>query len=83
MEHPENDDLYKGLKVNKGVADALLGQVGEVSQCIVKGGYGRVKLDGDDWKAEAPSALEDIAEGAKVKIVGRESIILKVEEIVR
>ena len=64
-------------------ADALLGQVGEVSQCIVKGGYGRVKLDGDDWKAEAPSALEDIAEGAKVKIVGRESIILKVEEIVR
>lgn len=22
MEHPENDDLYKGLKVNKGVADA-------------------------------------------------------------
>ena len=21
MEHPENDDLYKGLKVNKGVAD--------------------------------------------------------------
>ena len=64
-------------------ADALLGQVGEVSQCIVKGGYGRVKLDGDDWKAEAPSALEDIAEGAKVKIVGRESIILKVEVIVR
>ncbi len=22
MEHPENDDLYKGLKVNKGIADA-------------------------------------------------------------
>ena len=21
MEHPENDDLYKGLKVNKGIAD--------------------------------------------------------------
>ena len=21
MEHPENDDLYKGLKVNKGVTD--------------------------------------------------------------
>ena len=21
MEHPENDDLYRGLKVNKGVAD--------------------------------------------------------------
>ena len=61
----------------------MLGQVGEVSQCIVKVGFGRVKLDGDDWKAEAPSALEDIAEGAKVKIVGRESIILKVEEIVR
>ena len=21
MEHPENDDQYKGLKVNKGIAD--------------------------------------------------------------
>lgn len=60
-------------------ADALMGQVGEVSQTIVAGGYGRVKLDGDDWKAEAPSLGEDIEVGAKVRIIGRESIILQVE----
>ena len=75
--------IKHGADDRQSNADALLGQVGEVSLCIVKGGYGRVKLDGDDWKAESPSAMEDIAEGAKVKVVGRESIILKVEEIVR
>ena len=75
--------IKHGADDRQSNADALLGQVGEVSLCIVRGGYGRVKLDGDDWKAEAPAALEDIAEGAKVKVVGRESIILKVEEIVR
>lgn len=75
--------IRHGADDRQSNADALLGQVGEVSLCIVKGGYGRVKLDGDDWKAESPSAMEDIAEGAKVKVVGRESIILKVEEIVK
>ena len=39
----------------------------------------RVKLDGDDWKAEAPTSTENIEVGTKVKVVGRESIILKVE----
>ena len=57
----------------------MIGQMGEVSQNIMAGGYGRVKLDGDDWKAEAPSEHEDVVVGTKVRIVGRESIILQVE----
>ena len=71
--------IHKGADHRKSNAEALLGQVGEVSQTIVAGDYGRVKLDGDDWKAEAPGAQEDIEVGAKVKVVGRESIILRVD----
>jgi len=71
--------IHKGADERKSNADALMGQIGEVSQTIVAGDYGRVKLDGDDWKAEAPSSQENIEVGAKVKVVGRESIILQVE----
>lgn len=73
--------IRHGADDRKSNADALLGQVGEVTQMIVAGDYGRVKLDGDDWKAEAPSVTEDIAVGTKVRVVGRESIILQVEKI--
>lgn len=62
-------------------ADAILGREGEVSETVIAGGYGRVKLDGDDWKATTDSHT-DIAVGCKVRIVGRESIIIKVEPIV-
>lgn len=71
--------LHKGADARKSNADALIGQVGEVSQTIVAGGYGRVKLDGDDWKAEAPHAVADLPVGSKVRVQGRESIILSVE----
>lgn len=62
-------------------ADAIIGRVGEVSEAIKAGGYGRVKLDGDDWKAESDSTA-DIPVGAKVRIVGRDSIIVKVTSII-
>lgn len=71
--------IHKGADERKSNADALLGQIGEVTQTIVAGDYGRVKLDGDDWKAEAPGIVENIEVGTKVKVIGRESIILKVE----
>ena len=61
-------------------ADALIGRIGVVSETIKAGGYGRVKIDGDDWKAES-DAREDILLGEKVKVVGRESIIIKVEVV--
>ncbi len=61
-------------------ADALIGQIGRVSETIVEGGFGRVALDGDDWKAVSSdgSCLE---KGEKVRIVGRESIIITVEKV--
>lgn len=61
-------------------ADAILGRIGEVSETVKAGDYGRVKLDGDDWKAQS-DAGHDIPVGAKVRIVGRDSIIVKVEQV--
>lgn len=58
-------------------ADAIIGRVGEVSETITAGRYGRVKLDGDDWKAQS-DCTADLPVGTKVRIVGRDSIIVKV-----
>lgn len=70
--------IQHGADERKSNSDALEGQIGEVSETIVTGGYGRVKLDGDDWKAEAPAAERDIQKGERVRVIGHESIILKV-----
>ncbi len=61
-------------------ADALMGRVGTVTDSIEAGGSGRVAIDGDDWKAVAADG-NPIRKGAKVKVVGRESIILTVEKV--
>ena len=60
-------------------ADALMGRVGTVSETIDEGGYGRVAIDGDDWKAVALDG-QSIGQGERVTVVGRESIILTVEK---
>ncbi|MDO4160645.1 MAG: NfeD family protein [Prevotellaceae bacterium] len=59
-------------------ADALIGQNGRVSEPIAEGGYGRVAIDGDDWKAVSADG-QGLEQGAKVKVVGRESVIITVE----
>ena len=59
-------------------ADAIIGRVATVSQDIPANGFGRVALDGDDWKATAKECLD---KGEKVTIVARESIILTVEKL--
>lgn len=59
-------------------ADAIIGRVGRVSQTIVAGRFGRVAIDGDDWKAQASTTHQDIPVGALVKVKGRESIIIDV-----
>lgn len=61
-------------------ADALIGRIGRVSEPIERGGYGRVAVDGDDWKASSVDG-EPIESGCNVKIIGRESIIVTVERI--
>lgn len=71
--------LHKGADLRKSNADALLGRIGRVSEAIGEGGYGRVQIDGDDWKAESIDGT-GIERGASVRVVGRESIIIKVEK---
>ncbi len=61
-------------------ADAIIGREGFVSQNIVAGGYGRVAIDGDDWKAKSDNG-EAIAKGSKVRVVARESLIITVENV--
>lgn len=63
----------------KSNADALIGQEGRVSETIAADGHGRVAIDGDDWKAVSADGSE-IGEGTKVRVVGRDSIIITVEK---
>ena len=60
-------------------ADALLGRHGKVVETIKAGGYGRVQIDGDIWKAEADGAA-DIPEGTTVTVVNRASTIITVKQ---
>lgn len=60
-------------------ADAIVGRVAIVTEEInSENNTGRVKIDGDDWKAEAS---EIIAVGEKVEVISRDSIILKVKSL--
>ena len=59
--------------------DNLIGRKAIVTEKIESDGFGRVKIDGDDWKAR----FEDESEaevGEKVTIVSYESIILTVKK---
>ena len=60
-------------------ADALLGRHGKVVETIKAGGYGRVQIDGDIWKAETEGS-EDIPEGTTVIVVNRASTIITVKQ---
>jgi len=61
-------------------ADALIGREGRVREAIEAGGFGRVAIDGDVWKARSVND-DAVAEGARVKVVKRESTIITVETI--
>lgn len=70
--------LHKGKEDRVSNADALIGRTGRVSQTIEAGSYGRVAIDGDDWKAESADGTA-IPEGEKVIVIARDSIILTVK----
>lgn len=59
-------------------ADALIGRIAKVTECIEVGGKGRVAVDGDLWQAVSDEPT-DIEKGELVIIVARESIILTVK----
>jgi len=70
--------LHKNADNRVSNADALLGRIGRVSETIEAAGYGRVAIDGDDWKAVSANGAH-IDKGTNVKVVSRESIIITVE----
>ena len=72
--------LHRNDKERVSNADALIGRKGKVTEAIEKGGFGRVAIDGDVWKAVAVTD-EKIPVGTSVRVVGRESIIITVEVI--
>ncbi|MBR3523051.1 MAG: NfeD family protein [Prevotella sp.] len=59
-------------------ADAMIGQQGRVTTAIPVGGYGYVKIAGDEWRAVTKGDAE-IAVGTTVRVISRESTIITVE----
>ena len=70
--------FHKGEDSRVSNADALLGRTGRVVETVNAGGYGRVQIDGDIWKAKT-TADTDIAEGTAVRVIDRQSTIITVE----
>ncbi|MBR1449106.1 MAG: NfeD family protein [Prevotella sp.] len=72
--------LHRGEDARRSNADALMGRTGRVTEEIPAGGFGRVAIDGDSWKArtDAPDALPT---GTQVVVVGRESTIITVNKL--
>jgi membrane protein implicated in regulation of membrane protease activity len=69
--HKADDDRVSNV-------DAMIGQQGRVSETIQAGGYGRVAIGGDDWKAVSSSS-DEIPVGTRVRVVKVERIIITVE----
>ena len=70
--------LHKGEDARISNADALLGRKGRVVETVKAGGYGRVQIDGDVWKA-VTTGEKDIPEGTTVTVTDRASTIITVE----
>lgn len=60
--------------------DNIIGKTAVVTERIEDGGYGRVKIDGDDWKAQTTDGTSAEV-GEKVRIESFESIILTVKKL--
>lgn len=72
--------LHKPHRERLSNAEAMIGKEGRVSETIEAGGYGRVAIDGDDWKALSAdgSAIE---KGVHVRVVKMDSIIVTVTPV--
>ena len=58
--------------------DAMVGRRGVVTDAIEAGGYGRVKIDGDSWKA-CGEGDQAVAKGTRVEVVAIDSVIITVK----
>ena len=60
--------------------DNIIGKTAVVTERIEENGFGRVKIDGDDWKAQTTDGVT-VEVGEKVQIESYESIILTVKKL--
>lgn len=58
--------------------DAMVGRKGVVTETIEAGGFGRVKIDGDSWKACGEND-KAIGKGERVEVVAINSTIITVK----
>lgn len=72
--------LHKPHKERLSNAEAMIGREGRVTEDIETGGYGRVAVDGDNWKAISADGTA-IDTGTRVRIIKMDSIIATVEPI--
>ena len=70
--------LHKNEPNKPSNADALLGRTGRVTEAIKAGNNGYVQIDGDLWRAVSQT---NIPVGTTVRVIGRESTIITVEEL--
>ncbi|MDE6811129.1 MAG: NfeD family protein [Muribaculaceae bacterium] len=73
-----NNFLHRGASHTATGMDALIGRTGIV---IASPDSLRMKIDGDIWQITSADENTDLSPGTKVRVVGYESIILKVESI--
>ena len=75
--------LEKKTKDVKTNADALIGRKAVVTEGIdAERQQGRVKVDGDEWKAVSEDG-QPIAAGSEVEITARESLIVTVRKVTK
>ena len=55
--------------------DEIIGRNAVVTERIENEGFGRVKIDGDDWKAQMEDGTSAEV-GEKLKVIAQESVIL-------
>ena len=72
--------LHKGEDSRVSNADALMGRQGRVVETVKAGGFGRVQIDGDIWKA-VTNGEADIPEGSNVVVIDRASTIITVKTL--
>lgn len=72
--------LHKGEDSRVSNADALMGRQGRVVETVKAGGFGRVQIDGDIWKA-VTNGEADIPEGSTVVVTDRASTIITVKTL--
>lgn len=75
MKYLDKKTNEKDVKTN---VDGIIGRTAIVTERIDSEGFGRVKIDGDDWKAQTQDG-SSAEVGEKLKVISQDSVILTVK----